>query len=291
MQGDCLERMKEIPDGSVDMVLTDPPYFRVKNEKWDKMWKDKKSYLLWIENLLAECRRVYKPSGAIAIFCDTYISHNIACLGEDLGMRVDSINQWVKPDAAGAEKSISSGRINRPAKVTESYIVFREENPLGFALRDAMEISENTALSLNRNVFNKNTGLVSLWLCNRDAWGACLPSEKQWILAMRYCGVNVSSEDYKRLYQTFNSGFLDYNSVNLDYCKGLIKKHPCQKPLPLIELLTQAYTNKGETVLDFTMGSGTTGVAAKNLNRKFIGIELDETYFNIAKDRIIGGKL
>jgi len=62
--------------------------------------------------------------------------------------------------------------------------------------------------------------------------------------------------------------------------------HPTQKPVALMEYLIKTYTNEGETVLDFTMGSGSTGVAAKNLNRNFIGIELDENYFNIAKERI-----
>ena len=63
--------------------------------------------------------------------------------------------------------------------------------------------------------------------------------------------------------------------------------HPTQKPVALFEYLIKTYTNKGETVLDNVMGSGTTGVACKNLNRKFIGIELDKKYFNIAKDRIL----
>jgi site-specific DNA-methyltransferase (adenine-specific) len=62
--------------------------------------------------------------------------------------------------------------------------------------------------------------------------------------------------------------------------------HPTQKPVALMEYLIKTYTNENETVLDFTMGSGTTGVAAKNLNRNFIGIEQDENYFNIATDRI-----
>lgn len=62
--------------------------------------------------------------------------------------------------------------------------------------------------------------------------------------------------------------------------------HPTQKPVALMEYLIKTYTNEGETVLDFTMGSGTTGVACKNLNRNFIGIELDEKYFNIAQKRI-----
>ena len=64
------------------------------------------------------------------------------------------------------------------------------------------------------------------------------------------------------------------------------KFHPTQKPLALIEYLVNTYTNEGDTVLDFTMGSGTTGVACKNLNRNFIGIELDENYYKIAKERI-----
>ena len=66
------------------------------------------------------------------------------------------------------------------------------------------------------------------------------------------------------------------------------KVHPTQKPVPLCEYLIKTYTNEGETVLDNCMGSGTTGVACKNLNRKFIGIELDDTYYEIAKNRING---
>ena len=62
--------------------------------------------------------------------------------------------------------------------------------------------------------------------------------------------------------------------------------HPTQKPVDLLEYLIKTYTNEGDLVLDFTMGSGSTGVACLNTNRKFIGIELDENYFNIAKDRI-----
>ena len=65
--------------------------------------------------------------------------------------------------------------------------------------------------------------------------------------------------------------------------------HPTQKPTELFEYLIKTYTNEGETVLDFTAGSFTTGVACKNLNRKFIGIEMDDKYFEIGKNRILGG--
>jgi len=68
--------------------------------------------------------------------------------------------------------------------------------------------------------------------------------------------------------------------------KGIVRFHPTQKPIALMEYLIKTYTNENETVLDFTMGSGTTGVACKNLNRNFIGIEMDDKYFSIAENRI-----
>ena len=72
----------------------------------------------------------------------------------------------------------------------------------------------------------------------------------------------------------------------LSFSRDKNKLHPTQKPVALMEYLVKTYTNEGETVLDFAMGSGTTGVACKNLNRNFIGIELDDKYFEIAKKRI-----
>ena len=78
----------------------------------------------------------------------------------------------------------------------------------------------------------------------------------------------------------FPISVIQFNSTSI---KG---QHPTQKPVALLEYLIKTYTNEGETVLDNCMGSGSTGVACKNTNRDFIGIELDEKYFNIAKERI-----
>ncbi len=77
-----------------------------------------------------------------------------------------------------------------------------------------------------------------------------------------------------------------YKSNVLEYKKDYTGHHPTQKPVLLLEDLIKTYTNENQTVLDFTMGSGSTGVACKNLNRNFIGIELDQNYFDIAKQRI-----
>jgi site-specific DNA-methyltransferase (adenine-specific) len=99
--------------------------------------------------------------------------------------------------------------------------------------------------------------------------------DKDHITGNRKAGKSSSGKGYPKDVIEFSSD------------KGL---HPTQKPVALMEYLIKTYTNEGQTVLDFTMGSGTTGVACKNLGCSFIGIELDEAYFNIAKERINGGK-
>jgi len=101
------------------------------------------------------------------------------------------------------------------------------------------------------------------------------------------CGDVISAKCPKEytIKSTNKTGQMFPGSV-LEFNADLNKLHPTQKPIALMEYLIKTYTNEGETVLDFTMGSGTTGVACSNLNRKFIGIELDDKYFEIAKERI-----
>lgn len=108
-------------------------------------------------------------------------------------------------------------------------------------------------------------------------------------------GKNVSKSGSVNLSQAKseydNKVYFDKNPESIIFfdtrAEGQVKFHPTQKPVALMEYLVKTYTNEGETVVDFTMGSGTTGVACINLNRKFIGIEMDEKYFSIAKERIL----
>ena len=112
--------------------------------------------------------------------------------------------------------------------------------------------------------------------------------DKEWSRPEHYMGgdrgVNPARKSHKLSRVVENTGYprqvLDFPNSN----KGLV--HPTQKPVALMEYLIKTYSNEGMTVLDFTMGSGTTGVAAKNLNRNFIGIEKDEGYFKVAQERI-----
>jgi site-specific DNA-methyltransferase (adenine-specific) len=89
-------------------------------------------------------------------------------------------------------------------------------------------------------------------------------------------------------YKEYKQSLTNYPRQVLDFASEGKTVHGSQKPVALMEYLIKTYTNEGETVLDFTMGSGTTGVACKNLNRSFIGIEMDDKYFEIAKERVEG---
>jgi site-specific DNA-methyltransferase (adenine-specific) len=102
---------------------------------------------------------------------------------------------------------------------------------------------------------------------------------------------NAYHGEHKRTYlggdtTRFPNNYLEFKCVD-----NYSRLHTSQKPIKLMEYLIKTYTNEGETILDFTMGSGSTGVACKNLKRNFIGIELEEKYFKIAKERIESHKV
>jgi site-specific DNA-methyltransferase (adenine-specific) len=229
--GDCLEVMKDIPDGSVDMVLTDPPYGTTQC-KWDSV--------IPFEPMWEQLRRVTKKNGAIVMtasqpFTSALVMSNVKmfkyCWVWEKAQAVGHLNAWRMPMRKHEDICVfSRGKAN--------YFPELEDKPV------------------------ENRRPVSARTKTSDCYG----SHK---LDIHKCPPDKSMP----------------RSI-IRFSNQQRPVHPTQKPVALMEYLIKTYTNEGETVLDFTMGSGTTGVAAKNLNRKFIGIELDETYFNIAKDRI-----
>ena len=244
INGDCLERMKEIPDGSVDMVLTDPPYGTTAC-KWDSV--------IPLEPMWEQLKRVTKKNGSIVMtasqpFTTTLIASNMNMFKYC----------WVWEKSKGCNFTHAK---NMPIKFTEDVCVFSFA-PIGHAVQ----------LKDRRMAYNPQ-GLVKV--------------DKKWTRPKKYeNGHKLNRESHKlnRVieFENYPTNILKFqNSDNRQ--RGL---HPTQKPVALMEYLIKTYTNEGETVLDFTMGSGTTGVAAKKLNRNFVGIELDHHYFNVAKERI-----
>ena len=231
LHGDCLERMKEIPDGSVDLILTDPPYGTTAC-KWGSV--------IPFESMWEQLKRIIKPNGAIVLFGSEPFSS---------ALRMSNIKQykydWVwdkkKPGAIGIAKF-------QPLRYTENISVFYKKKCNYFPV-----LTKREKIKKSRNYSYSEINNESL----------------------------KEMTENKEYTHKFPSNILEFSNASQ---KG--KVHPTQKPVALLEYLIKTYTNEGETVLDFTFGSCSTGIACLNTNRKFIGIELDDNYFDIGAERM-----
>lgn len=231
LQGDCLERMAEITDKSIDMILADPPYGTTAC-KWDSV--------IPLEPMWEHLKRVIKSNSAIVMtasqpFTTTLIASNMKmfkyCWIWDKGRGVGHLNAK-----------------RRPMMQAEDIVVFYARQP---NYNPQMRERDKPRRSKNR--------------ATQQVYGA-----------------SISNFQGKELKQKYPINILQYSKSSQ---KDMLL-HPTQKPVALMEYLIKTYTNVNNTVLDFAMGSGTTGVACKRSGRNFIGIELDQHYFEIAKNRI-----
>ncbi len=279
MLGDCLERMKEIPDASVDMVLTDPPYVKMVSEKWDNISDEEANYFYGC--VFSEINRVLRFGGRCLMFGsnDTlkYSYKNSQLLQREILV----VEKDVKKVSAGRNTKQYKQHINHveyvfvATKYAREYVRSLLLNAKANTRLSAKEINEAIGVKSNGG------GMWSIYTGNNKC--NQVPTKHQWL---NFKSIFASLPEYATFEEVFNNS-LSKGSVlkGFDFTSKP-RLHPTQKPVALLEYLINTYSNEGETVLDFTMGSGTTGVACKNLNRKFIGIEKDETYFKIAQDRI-----
>ena len=224
--GDCLEVMKGIPDGSIDMILCDLPYGVTRN-KWDTV--------IPLDRLWEQYNRVIKDNGAIVLHCQQPFTSML------ISSNIKDFKYcwiWYKHNCSGF---LNSKR--QPLRTCDEIAIFyRKQCTYNPIMRKGKEVMKATG--------NKS----------------------------RNYGKYTSKPHKSNMY---------YPTTLLDVGLPRIKNgHPTQKPVSLLEYLIKTYTNEGETVLDNCMGSGSTGVACINTNRRFIGIEKDHQYFEIAKNRI-----
>ena len=234
---DCLERLKSIPDKSVDCIITDPPYGTT-HCKWDSV--------IPLDKMWEQLNRIIKDNGAILLFCDGMFQAKLMLSNEKL-WRYNLV--W--------NKVLTSGFLNAskmPLRAHEEISVFYKKLPTYNP-----QFSEGKPLhGMGKHLKQTKNSNYSLVDATKN------PSAKR-------------AGDTKK----YPISILTFSKNHPSICV-----HPTQKPTDLLEYLIKTYTNENETVLDFTMGSGSTGVACMNTNRNFIGIELDEHYFGIAKERI-----
>ena len=247
-QGDCLELMKDIPDKSIDLILCDLPYGTTAC-KWD--------VVIPFEPLWEHYTRIIKDKGAIVLFgsqpfTSQLINSNLKMFREHL--------VWLK-NKAGSGLQAKQKHI----KVHEDIIVFSK---------------------FGRYTFNPQKWLVE---------------QKEFLTQRKtFNEVEVGNNIYSKMIKKQTADDGTRNPISIVSCRVPftpsksktyssdidLRLHPTQKPVTLLEYLIKTYSNEGDTVLDNCMGSGSTGVACVNTKRNFIGMEIDESYFNIAKERI-----
>lgn len=234
--GDCLVRMNDVKDASVDLILADLPYGTTQC-RWDT--------IIPLDKLWAHYKRVLKPSGVVALtasqpFTSTLVMSNAKWFR----------HEWIWKKNRGSN---FANTVREPMKEHESVLIFSAGKwTYNKQMQERAEGSASSIGKPNRIGQKAREGVGKF----ESFYG------KSAVLSKLRVPSSV---------QLFNTevGF-----------------HPTQKPVALMQYLVKTYTNEGDTVLDNTMGSGTTGVAALSLGRSFIGIEQDVAHFRTAKKRI-----
>lgn len=300
--GDCMELFKNVKDNSIDLILCDPPYGTMYGYFGQDTGKDsnkknlnkigKWDIVLNTDEMLAECTRALRPNGKCILFSqEPFTSELINKQTVDLPFSYPMY--WLKNcsgNVLGAKKNC--------LQYIEVMLLFKKK-----VYGDEVYAESNVRAYLKEEL-NK-TGLTMAQInkllgCSRmashyfgDGRQFAIPTEKNYKKLQETGYFKKPYEEIKNAKKVDYPSVFNLNGANsksnvFQYAKPSSNKsvHPTQKPTELLEDLIKTFSNEGDTVLDFTMGSGSTGVACMHTNRNFIGIENDENYFNIAKNRI-----
>lgn len=232
-QGNCLELMKDIPDGSIDMILCDLPY-EVTRNRWD--------IKIPFNPLWDQYKRIIKENGAIVLFGSGRFTSLMVNSNPDM-WRYNLV--WLKTTPTGF---LNANR--QPLRIHEDICVFYKKQPTYNPQKTTGHKRKVSTAQHKRN--SKKT--------------------------TNYGEHDLRSYDSTERFPT--------SALRFATDKQKQALHPTQKPVALLEYLVKTYTNEDDLVLDNCMGSGSTGVACVNTGRRFIGIELNQCYFDISVDRI-----
>ena len=297
IKGDCLEIMNKLIEQEVqiDLILCDPPYGIMNGAELDG-WKN--ATIEWDiainpEDIYIRAEKLLRENGVLILFSqEPYTSQ----------LRTQTINNlqfcypmiWKKDHFANALIAKKA-----PVSYFEDINVFFKKydsnlkNPLRNYAKAVMDFIGMSLKQINSKLGHRKAEHFFYWNTSQFK----IPNEKTYIELVTVFGIDRLNGylTYKELTnlnsrycKVFNLKGENKKSNILEYKKDYGRLHPTQKPVNLLIDLIETFSNENDTVLDFTMGSGSTGVACINTNRKFIGIELDDKYFDIACNRIKG---
>ena len=294
-KGDCLVESDKIESGSVDLILTDLPYGTVKDIKnvnhgmsgkceWDEVINTNEIYKI--------ANRILRKNGKMVLFAQQPFTNEL------INKAIPNIPFcysmiWEKDHFANALTAKKA-----PLNYYEDVLVFSKNHdheglhPLRPYFKLVMDFIGLNIKQINTKLGHRRS--EHTFYIDSTQYSLC--TEKTYLELIEVFGIDKMDGfkefvELKEIDSRFNSTFnlwegKKYKSNILKYKKDYDGYHPTQKPILLLEDLIKTFSNENDLVVDLTMGSGTTGVAGKNLNRSFIGIEQDDKYFEIAEKRI-----
>lgn len=281
--GDCIEKMKSIPDGSVDLVIADPPYWKVVGQEWDYQWRTEKDYIEWSLRWIKEVARILRIGGTF--YCFGYFRTLTFLVPYLDNMGLELRQQIILDKGMRAVSGRATKNYKMFPNVTESILFIIKDNKR--FIKPFLK-SRQQALGLTAKEINEALGVKSngggMWSIYTGK-NVCeqFPTEELWNKLSRVLQFNLP---YNKLAQTFNPQ-IGYTDVwnDIDFYKEK-RYHPTQKPIKLIERLIAASSNEGDIVLDPFSGCGSTQLSCIDLKRNYIAIELDKQYYETALKRI-----
>jgi site-specific DNA-methyltransferase (adenine-specific) len=318
--GDCLDILPGLDASSIDLIATDPPYFKVKGEEWDRQWDKPADFLAWLGSVADEWHRLLKPNGSLYCFASPRMAARVEV---ELSARFNVLNHiiWDKGELgrhAGSDKDTLRGYFPRTERIIfaehygadniargEAGYAAKCDGLRGFVFEPlrAYLASERQRAGLTREDVREffagrlgTKGKVSGHYFDRSQWMLPTREHYQWLRELFNCdGGDYLSRPYEELraeYEELRRPFevtpdVPYTDVwGFPTVQAYPGKHPCEKPLPMMEHIVNVSSREGGIVLDAFAGSGATIEAAVNLGREAIGIERDERYFAQMVQRI-----
>ena len=286
-----LNALSSIKSKSIDVIITDPPYYKVANEKWDKQWVTIEEYIKWCAQWIKESKRVLKLSGRIFVFGYSYQLAKMLPKFEDNGFAFrQNIILWKGLQSAAGR---TSNKLRMFPTTTEyiSYYNVDNKNYIRELLHQKKEDMDMSASQMNEYLEKSSNG-GGTWstIAGLKQQTLTEPTKDDWEKLDKLFGGLPRYED---MVYTFNVqprltdviGPDDINFYDKEYRKK--KFHPTQKPLSILDILVEASSNEGNIILDLFMGSGSTGISSLGKKRSFIGIENNSFYYKRSKQWIL----
>ena len=302
--GDSLELLPKI-DGKFEVLLTDPPYFKVKQDEWDNQWAKSGEFLEWMGDWLDLTKPLLADRASVWVFASPAMTSSVERV---VGERFKVLNsiRWMKQ--AGWHQKANVGAARRFLTPWEG-LIFAEQYGADSTTKEGLWASVHEPIRLYLNALREEAGMSmrevnKAWQAMRGSkgqtpghwfsqsqWLMPTPEHYEWlqgVLGVRGREYEDLRREYEDLRRTFNApnrqllmDVWDFKTVS-----PYPGKHPAEKPLPLLEHMITTSSRAGDRILDPFAGSGSTLEAARALGRKAVGIEKDEAYCEKIAERL-----